>query len=132
MATTKTLPPWLEPFRADVEALARLEGQMPPKRQLREFKADLDELFDSENGATDEVWDVLTERWWKRFSEFEVRRARRSARLHLRLCDLYEELKSASDEEVAAYARLREQARISGAKQLWGDLFTQRTTPSDT
>jgi hypothetical protein len=130
VTSLETIPVWLEPFRADVEALARVEGQLPAKRQLRQFKVDIDELFDRENPGSDEVWAAFTERWWSRFSEFEVRRARRAARLHLRLGELYKDLKGASDEDVAAYARLREEARMAAAKQLWADLLTRPSNPS--
>jgi hypothetical protein len=110
---------WIDRFRADVEALARVEGEMPSPEELRIFTDELEEAFEPRAGSTtDELWVEFSERWWKRFSKLEISRARRAVRLHLRLHELYRELATAPDEEVAAYARLRERARASAIKQL--------------
>jgi hypothetical protein len=121
-------PAWIGRFRSDIEALARVEGEMPSADALRAFNADLEEVLEPREGSSmEDVWAAVSERWWARFSKLEVRRARRAVRLHLRLHELYQALAGAPDEELAAYARLREQARTSAMKQLMTDLLARRT-----
>jgi hypothetical protein len=122
---------WIGRFSSDIEALARVEGEMPSPEGLRAFTDELEELFEPRAGSTtDDLWVAFSERWWKRFSKLEISRARRAVRLHVRLEELYRRLATAPDEELASYARLRERARASALKQLMAGL-AGRTPESD-
>jgi hypothetical protein len=111
--------PWVRRFRADIEALARIEGEMPSSEELRAFTDELDEALEPWAGSAEqELWDAFSERWWKRFSYIEIRRARRAVQLHVRLHELYRALATAPDEELVLYARLRERARAAAITQL--------------
>lgn len=117
---------WIGRFRSDIEALARVEGEMPSPEGLRAFTAEFEELFEPPAGSTtDELWVAFSERWWKRFSNLEISRTRRAVLLHVRLTELYRRLATAPDEELASYARLRERARASAIKQLMAGLAGQ-------
>jgi hypothetical protein len=110
---------WIGRFRSDIEALARVEGEMPSPRELRVFTDEFEDALEPRaESTTDELWVEFSERWWKRFSQLEISRARRAVRLHVRLHELYRQLAVAPDEELASYARLRERARASAIKQL--------------
>jgi hypothetical protein len=123
--------PWIGRFRADIEALACVEGEMPSPEELRAFTDELEEVLEPRAGsAADESWEAFSERWWMRFSSLEISRARRAVRLHVRLHDLYRELATAPDAELASYARLRERARASAIKQLMTGLVERHRESS--
>ncbi len=118
---------WLNRFEDDMVALEKARSVWATERALQGTIGSLVDDAKDEDGylrerLSESVWDKYSAAMWDSLGPDVIESEKASLAIQMRLVELYERLRSASDEEWEAYARAVLGARVSVMRDQWAEV----------